>query len=358
MKSAKYLAMPLFGLLAAPTLFAAPIENIDFNGYLSFEYEQHINGDAGGDKHGSFDLDLFDLVLNIDLSNSLRVATDITWEHGTATENELGNAAIEYAFAEYRINNLLQLRAGKMFTNFGIYNEIHTAKPAILTVKEPLSTNKNNKLGSEFRFYPRWNTGIALLGIKETPEYGLDYIIQLSNGEDTESNPYEEDTNNTKAINGRLRVHLSDTIRAGLSFYHDKLNHYDLSGNVDGSTRITSFGSQLQYETADGLGIEAEVVSGKVKTYQGVNIDRYALTTMFYFQLSPGITPYYRYEFLDPNRDISDDNGSIHILGVNLPVDNNMHLKIEIDKFNTDTANSEYNGADFVELKSSISIGF
>jgi len=350
--------MSLTGLLVAPSLLAAPIENIDLNGYLSFEYEQHIDGDAGGDKHGSFDIDLFDLVLNIDLSNRLRVATDITWEHGTATENGLGNAAIEYTFAEYRLSNLLQLRAGKMFTNFGIYNEIHTAKPAIMSVKEPLSTNKNNKLGSEFRFYPRWNTGIALLGNDVTSKYELDYIIQLSNGDDTEANPYEEDANSAKAINGRLRVHLSNNVQAGLSFYNDKLNHYDSAGNVDGTTRITSFGSQLQYETSNGFGIEAEVVSGKVRTYQGVNINRYALTAMFYYQISLDITPYYRYEYLDPNKDITDDNGSVHILGMNIPIDNNMYLKIELDKFSTGLANSEYNGADFVELKSSISIGF
>ena len=51
-----------------------------------------------------------------------------------------------------------------MFTGFGIYNEIHTAKPAFLTVKEPQATNKNNKFGSVLRFYPRWGAGLAVVG--------------------------------------------------------------------------------------------------------------------------------------------------------------------------------------------------
>ncbi|NQY67920.1 MAG: hypothetical protein HRT72_09400 [Flavobacteriales bacterium] len=51
----------------------------------------------------------------------MRVTADLTWEHGTVTEDGLCNAAVEYAFPEYTIKEWLRFRAGKMFIPFGIY---------------------------------------------------------------------------------------------------------------------------------------------------------------------------------------------------------------------------------------------
>ncbi|MCJ8345079.1 hypothetical protein MJH12_06035 [bacterium] len=124
-----------------------------------------------------------------------------------------------------------------MFTHFGIYNEIHTAKPATLSVKEPLSTNKNDKLGSAERFYPRWNSGIAVLGSGTVGgnEKEYDYILQLSNGEDSQTNPYEEDSNTFKAINGRFRYSLQEDLRVGFSFFNDSINIYNAANVLSGS---------------------------------------------------------------------------------------------------------------------------
>ena len=121
---------------------------IQINGYSSFEFERQLTDEGRGDPNSLFDADLFDLVLNIRPTERLRIASDLTWEHGTATKDGRGNVAFEYAFTEYAISEALQIRAGKMFVHFGIYNEIHTAKPAFLTVKEPLSTNKNLRIQS------------------------------------------------------------------------------------------------------------------------------------------------------------------------------------------------------------------
>ncbi|MBL1277876.1 MAG: hypothetical protein COB30_017490 [Ectothiorhodospiraceae bacterium] len=337
---------------------AASLDNLDINGYFSFEYEECVKGDAGCDENGSFDLDLIDLVFNFQLSNHLRIATDITWEHGTATEDNRGNAAVEYAFAEYFVNDLVKFRAGKMFTHFGIYNEIHTAKPATLTVKEPITTNKNNKLGSEFRFYPRWNTGIAMLGDVEFEDKELNYIIQLSNGDDDKSNPYEKNANKNKAFNSRVRINWNNNIGFGLSYYQDKINHYDGAGVKDGTTSITSYGGQVEYESTSGIGLEAEYVAGKVRTFDQKNINRDAYTLMFYYRLDEIFTPYLRLEHLDPNENIPSDHGKVKILGVNILTDENMYLKFEFNKTTTGANNLKYSGDDFSEIKSSISIGF
>ncbi len=344
--------------LSAPSAMAVTMDQLDIHGYFSFEYENHISGDAGGDNYGSFDLDLFDLVMNFQLSEKVRVATDITWEHGTATEDTRGNAAVEYAFAEYTVSEQLKFRAGKMFTHFGIYNEIHTAKPATLTVKEPLSTNKNNKLGSDYRFYPRWNTGVAILGGSEIGENYVDYIVQIANGEDDEVNPYEEDANTSKAISSRVRFDFENGLNAGLSYFRDNMNHYDGAGNVDGRTRINSYGAQLEYTFNESTGIELEYVAGSVQELTAAKVKRNAYTAMLHHTFTNSVTPYYRYEYLEPDKNTPNDTGSIHIVGVNIMIDDNVYLKMEFDQFNTDAANAKYSGNDFVEFKSSLSIGF
>ena len=151
--SAALLACASLGATAnAQDLF----DRIRINGYTSFEFEKQLGKKGNGDPHGSFDADGFDLVLNIHASERVRAALDMALEHGVATEDGRGNVAMEYGFVEYTFSDLLKLRVGKMFTPFGVFNEIHTAKPAFLSVKEAASLNKNDRIvDGGFRFYPR-----------------------------------------------------------------------------------------------------------------------------------------------------------------------------------------------------------
>ncbi|MCJ8345080.1 hypothetical protein MJH12_06040 [bacterium] len=79
---------------------------------------------------------------------------------------------------------------------------------------------------------------------------------------------------------------------------------------------------------------------------------------MAYYELNDKYTPYLRYEKLDPNDTISNDQGTVSILGLNAKVDQNMFLKMEIDKTSTGLANAIYAGKENTELKMSLSIGF
>ena len=119
-------------------------------------------GEGGGDPNGSFDADGFDLGLNFHVSDKVRAATDLTWEHGAATEDNRGNVAVEYAFVEYTVSDLVKVRFGKMFTPFGVYNQIHTAKPTFLSRQGAGATNKPERIVvNAARFFPRWGSGIA-----------------------------------------------------------------------------------------------------------------------------------------------------------------------------------------------------
>ncbi len=222
------------------TLEAQYTSKLTINGYSGFEFEKQLDEDGAGDPNGSFDADLFDLVLNFQVTDKIRVSTDLTWEHGAATEDDFGNVAVEYAFVEYAFSDLVKVRVGKMFIPYGIYNEIHTAKPAFLSVKEPASTNKTERIvENAFRFYPRWGAGIAVHGDGLIGERGFSYDLFVSNGDQSETNPFEEDNNGAKAFTGRFRFEPSESLEVGTSFYHD-------TPDSDGVGSLTSSGLELR----------------------------------------------------------------------------------------------------------------
>ena len=335
---------------------------LTINGYSSFEYEKLLGDEGKGDPNGSFDADLFDLVLNITPTDRLRIASDITFEHGAASEDNRGNVAVEYAFGEYTVMNALRFRAGKMFTPFGIYNEIHTAKPAFLTVKEPLSTNKNHKFGSALRFYPRWATGLAVLGDGTLSGIDFDYIVQLSNGEQSFTNPYEEDDNKAKALSARLRFIPADGVQVGLSFYRDMLSTYieDDQGELtvaDEQIHLLSYGAQAEWNSGN-FGVEFEYVFGFIDPESGVKISRDAFTAMVYYLIKDRFTPYVRYEYLNPNQDLDNDGANQFIYGVNINIDRGLFVKMEFNTVSAQRENQRFKGKAYTEFKAAVAIGF
>jgi len=351
-----------FLLCALPTARVGAIQihdRLSINGYSSFEFEIQLQNEGAGDPNGSFDADLFDLVLNFDVTERLRVAADLTWEHGTATEDDRGNVAVEYAFGEYTLYDWLRFRAGKSFIHFGIYNEIHTAKPAFLSVKEPLSTNKNNKFGSQYRFYPRWGTGMAVLGDWSVDDCRYDYIVQITNGDQEKTNPYEEDDNQAKAISARLRATPSEYLRVGVSAYTDRLEEWS-TNEVPisvGQQELASLGAQLEYQLAN-LGFEIEYVVGTIARNTGEDVARWAATAMLSYRLGDAFTPYVRYEFLEPDSDVSLDEAMMVVYGCNMALDHGLFLKVELNSIQSKANNSQFEGMDYDELKCAVAISF
>ena len=188
--------------LAVPACAIEP-NSMTVNGYTSFEIEKQIEraGSGDGDPNLSFDADLFDLVFNFQVTDRIRAAADMTWEHGVATEDNRGNVALEYGFVEHKFSDSFKIRVGKMFTPFGIFNEIHTAKPAFLSVKEAASTNKPERIvDAGYRFFPRWGVGIAFQGDGVIGERSFDYDLFIANGRQEYGNPFEEDNNEDNGL--------------------------------------------------------------------------------------------------------------------------------------------------------------
>jgi hypothetical protein len=344
------------------------------DGYTSFEFERQLGKEGKGDPNGSFDMDLFDLVLNWRGSDRLRIAADVTWEHGAATEDGRGNVAVEYAFAEYTFADWARVRAGKMFTPFGIYNEIHTAKPVYLSVKEPLATNKNDKFGSGMRFYPRWGAGVALLGNGHLPRgIAWDYVVAVTNGEQTQTNPFEEDDNKQKAFQGRARLTLLDQLELGASFYTDRIsqlrfkNPLDETEGLEPTGKLTvqsTFGAQATWRSTFGPGIELEWVRGRVPSdttfLDGRNVWGQGATAMIWWALAERVTPYARVEWIDPDESAPHDQAFLWIGGLNVQAGGGLVIKAELDKVRAQNRNARFEGGqgDYAEVKLAAVVGF
>jgi hypothetical protein len=347
-------AAGLTALAASPPALAQEVsDRIVINGYTNFEFSKQVSTEGDGDRNGSFDADQFDLVFNITVSERVRAALDVSWEHGTATEDGRGNQAMEYGFVEYALSDKLKLRFGKMFTPFGIFNEIHTAKPAFLSVKEAASLNKNDRIvEGGFLFYPRWGAGIAAHGDGVIGGKDLTYDILLANGDQSEANPFEEDENTSKSMTARLRVDVTDGFRVGYSFYRDRVSSASY-------TTLQSHGLEAELNLSK-LRILSEVAFGSLGLAGGGTQKQIGWYVQPSFHLKNGWTPYLRLDYVNPNRRLSEVGGRDFIVGVNVELSKNFQLKIENNDFRGGTKSSlaRYRGRGYHEFKAALVLGF
>jgi len=340
--------------VAVPAPAQELFDRIRINGYTSLEFEKQLSAEGGGDPNGSFDADLFDLVFNIQASERIRVAADVTWEHGAASEDDRGNVALEYGFVEYAVSDLIKFRAGKMFVPFGIFNEIHTAKPAFLSVKEAASTNRPDRILDEaYRFYPRWEAGIALHGDGVVGGKNLSYDVMLANGDNDETNPFEEDNNSAKSFTARVRFEPGESLRLAYSFY------YDQPGDAD-RDRLRSHGLELEW-TWKALGVWSEVVFGSQRSRaDGRWLDQIGFYVQPSWRFAFGLTPYLRFDLVDPDTSASANRGFDLVVGLNYEVSQGFMLKLENNRVWGEAGSSlaQYPGRRYDELKAAVVLGF
>jgi hypothetical protein len=342
-------------------------DSFRINGYFSLEFEKQLEKKGRGDPNGSFDADLLDLVLNWSASDHVRLAADLTWEHGPATEDGRGSVAVEYAWVEYAFGDWLRFRGGKMFTPFGIYNEIHTAKPAYLSIKEPLSTNKTDKFGTEFRLYPRYTMGLQVLGNGSSPLGDWDYVAGVGNGENEAGtlNPFEEDDNTQKAFMGRFRLQPMTRLQLGASFYTDQIAEYDDEGeSTHKRTNLLAWGAQATWTLqSPAVGLELEYVGGDRRPSSASGLPEVRSnggTAMAWWSPVEWATPYLRVEYLDPDTKVHKDEAWLVLGGVDLRLRGGLILKAEYDVTRAGTANARFSDGrnSFSEIKAAAVLGF
>jgi hypothetical protein len=341
-------------MLAAFPAFTIDWERVSINGYTSFEFEKMLNREGAGDPNGSFDADLFDIVLNFQISDQIRVSTDLTWEHGAATEDNRGNVAVEYAFVEYTFSDLFKVRAGKFLTPFGVFNQIHTAKPAFLSVKEASSTNNPSRIvDGAGRFFPRWGAGIAFQGDGLMGDMEFDYDVLIANGEQDNTNPFEEDDNSSKSVTARFRFEPIDTVQLGASLYYDRFSE---GSELDS---IRSVGIEVDWQISRAR-VLAEVVSGSRRHESGGSTTQLGWFIQPSWHFENGLTPYVRYDWIDPDTDRPNDEGRGFIVGVNWEASRWFMIKVENNWFKgrSETSLAQYPGRGYSELKAAVVLGF
>jgi len=362
-------------------------DKIDINGYFNVEYEDKVAGDdvSMADEYASFDSDMLDIVLNIQATEKLRVAIDFTWEHGAQSEIAKGNVGYEYAFAEYTFSDKFKLRAGKMFTPFGIYNEIHTAKPSVMIVKEPNATNKMYFISrdkyEQIMLYPRWGTGLAILGNSEIMNIPFNYNLQIANGDTvygSGQNEYNKDDNNKKSITARIRANVTDDLELGVSYHQDTMvfydkvyvgeTKYDVDGNAlnyvskeyipTATMDVNTQGIQLIWYPNDSIRFEAEYMSGKLDIEGVKSFRRSGYTLLPSYSITDNINIFFLYAKADPNHNVDSNSVVNYSPGINFEFDHNVFLKLDYFTVESEKNNSLYAGKHYSELRAALAIGF
>ena len=329
-------------------------KGLKINLYLSFEMELQVEDQGNGDPNGSFDNDQMDLVINYE-KEGFRIATDILFEHGTATEDDRGNVALSFAFAEYAFSPKLKLRAGKYLTPYGGHNQLNSIKANFLSVKLPLATNKPGDLTSQgFRFFPRRQVGLALQGSSPMHSGSVEYDVVLGNGEQEDTNPFEEDNNSEKAINGRLLFRPSLAVATGVSAYVD-------SGTAaDGDRSLTSFGAHFQYE-GERLHLWAEVDQGTLGFDDPTqDVDQLGGFAELGVRIG-NWTPFAQLQYLSSESDALEESATMYVLGLYYRFKTWAALKLENAYHKGSSRNLEFidlPGRDYNELRAAIVLGF
>lgn len=345
-------------------------QSFDLNGYANVEFTRMFPGSGNGDSNGSFDMSELDLVLNWHGTDKLRVAADLGFAHGVATGSNFGEVSEQYAFVEYAFADWARLRAGKMFIPFGIYNEFHTAKTAILSVKEPRATGTTQFLGGvdlqgkTMRPFPRWGTGVQLLGNGASPLGDWDYAVAVTNGDSKSVDPFQKDDNKDKAVTARVRLSPDPTLEVGASYYVDWVNELDGTGKPTGGlAQTSSYGLQATWRIGHVLALQAEYVATNLvpSAQSGLReLWTHGAFLMAYGEFSEQFIPYARVEWYDPDALVAANTGRLYLVGLAVRLPGNLLLKGEVDTWDLGGANARYKNGDgnFSEVKLAVAVGF
>ena len=227
-----------------PALPGIPEERLSINGYFNVESDYQPSAYGLGDHNASVDVDVFELLINYKGPDKFRVSAALDLEHGTDTEFIQGHLTTGWLFMEYAHSDALKLRVGKFLTPFGVFNEIHGAKNLFLARDEPRATLKPQKIAKNgYRYAPKWLAGAEATGELSFGKQSIEYIVAAGNGDQTETNPYEQDNNSKKATTARIQYSPNDNLLFGVSTYHDYLT---VAGASD-TGHVSSYGAHAHY---------------------------------------------------------------------------------------------------------------
>lgn len=164
-------------LLLIPTWVAAQ-ENLSVYGYFSTRLEQGI-GIPSWDGSSiiketpphEFSSPFFSLMAQSTMGERFRVYVNVNGADGAN-----GGAAIRNSWGEYNGSNAFNLRVGRMYRRFGLYNEVLDATPTYYGIEPPETFDTDHLIVSR-------TTMFMVYGRSVTPNGDLNYSLTTDNGE-------------------------------------------------------------------------------------------------------------------------------------------------------------------------------
>lgn len=219
--------------------------NVTVGGYADIEFENFK------DTNSSFDQARFIINVGAQPHDRLVFYSEYEIEHGGTNAAGGGEAKLEQAWADYIINEAINLRGGIILVPFGKFNLLHdsdlqdlTERPLVVRRIIP-STWQEAGLG----LYGDLHIGEAL-DWQIFPDFGLNYELYSINGLDEDisdsgfrnakgTNGGVNDLNNNKAFVGRAGVQLLKGLEIGIDGYYGRFGR---SGNSTSNGKDELFG--------------------------------------------------------------------------------------------------------------------
>lgn len=332
----------LFQIIAINLSKADASEKLRLYGFFDLEFEKADGGQ--GDTNGSFDQHRFNLLFDAPLNNNFSIKAHIEYEHSPkiSSNSNKGEITIEWAYAEYVINNNFSIRGGTFLTPFGLYNEIHDASPTYEFIRNPYGIYRADTVGG-FAMFPKFSTGINLIGNHFiASNLNITYDLYTANGENDTKNEAENDENNNKAFGGRINVTPVSDLTLGVSYFYDK------KGTSESSH--SAFAGSFDYILYP-YHFRAEYASSELSGVQESSWYTEGTYTIKKFN------PYLRYLMLDPDDNESDDLWRAIIFGCAYKVQPDILLKLENRVIEGEPGNIKVN-TDYNEIGAALAVAF
>ena len=294
----------------------------EFHGFINEVYFDFENdGERNDQGDSTFDQHYFYFNAIAKIRQNVTVFGEIEHEHGGET------IALDRAFMDWRVlEERLNIRIGKFYAPFGI--EIQDYQyPTRKSVSRPMMAR--NLVFNEWT-----EVGVEAYGRFGDPAFSVDYDVALVNGPNgtgilevgTGDNPLTggtgdarqtRDNNSSRTFIGRVSANMLEGLTVGFSHGGGRYTDTGVPGLDFGLT-----GVDAAYRKK-GLDLRGEWVTrkvdldptGEMKSNSYYVQASYKMT--FRKELLNYIEPVLRYDFLEPDEDLADDQRTRYAAGIN-----------------------------------------
>lgn len=280
---------------------AAPDEDrVKIGGYGELHYNNFEDGDDQIDFHR------FVLFFGAKITDNIRFFSELELEHAVAGNDEPGEVELEQTFIEFDLNDITRVQGGLFLVPVGILNETH----------EPTTFYGVERNRVETRIIPTtWREGGGQL-LGQIGATGVSYNLAIHSGLAVDPAEVElrdgrqsvaEALANDPAVTGRLRYSGIPGLEVAATVqYQNDLSQqggdglgeaYLYEGHVQWG--LGPFGLRALYAMWDIKGVAADAL---------VRDNQFGYYIEPFFELTPGVGVFARYEELEEAEDLPEEN--------------------------------------------------